>query len=75
MPIGRLDLRCHERDGLGGEALTRYGISLGSISSEIKREGQDVKRSRMRIQGFVLAPPLRGLETLQLAHRRSRRWA
>ena len=66
MPIGRLDLDAMSATGLGGEALTRYGISLGSISSEITREGPDVKRSRMRIEGFVLAPPLRGLETLQL---------
>lgn len=66
MPTGRLDLDAMSASGFGGEALTRYGISLGSINSETTREGQDVKRSRMRIQGFVLAPPLRGLETLQL---------
>lgn len=66
MPIGRLDLDALSATGFGGEALTRYGISLGSITSEIKREGQDVKRSSLRIQGFVLSPPLRGLETLQL---------
>jgi hypothetical protein len=66
MPIGRVDLDAVNVSGFGGEALARYGISLGSISSETKREGQDIKRSRMRIEGFVLAPPLRGLETLQL---------
>ena len=52
--------------GFGGEGLTRYGISLGSITLETTREGKDVSRSRMRIEGFVLAPPLRGLEALQL---------
>jgi len=66
MPVGRVDLDAANVSGFGGEALTRYGISLGSISSETRREGQDVKRSGLRIQGFVLAPPLRGLETLQL---------
>jgi hypothetical protein len=66
MPIGRVDLDASNVSGFGGEALTRHGISLGSISSETKREGEDVRRSRLRIQGFVLAPPLRGLETLQL---------
>jgi hypothetical protein len=66
MPIGRVDLDAATVSGFGGEALTRYGHLLGSISSETKREGKDIKRSSMRIQGFVLAPPLRGLETLQL---------
>lgn len=66
MPIGRVDLDAANVSGFGGEALTRYGISLGSISSETSREGQDIKRSSLRLQGFVLAPPLRGLETLQL---------
>jgi len=66
MPIGRVDLDGANVSGFGGDALARYGISLGSISSETRREGQDVKHSSLRLQGFVLAPPLRGLETLQL---------
>ena len=66
MPVGRVDLDAANVSGFGGEALTRYGVSLGSISSETRREGQDIKRSSLRIQGFVLAPALRGLETLQL---------
>lgn len=66
MSIGRIDLEASTVSGFGGEALARYGISLGSISSETQREGGEVRRSRMRIEGFVLAPPLRGLETLQL---------
>lgn len=65
MPIGRIDLDASNVSGFGGEALTRHGISLGSISSESKREGPDVKHSGIRIQGFVLAPPLRDLEMLQ----------
>lgn len=66
LPVGRVDLGAAKVTGFGGEAFTRYGLSLGSISSETRREGQDVRRSRLRIEGFVLAPPLRGLETLQL---------
>jgi hypothetical protein len=66
MPVGRVGLDAANVSGFSGEALAHYGISLGSISSETTHEGQDVKRSRMRIEGFVLAPPLRGLETLQL---------
>jgi hypothetical protein len=66
MPVGRVDLDASSVTGFSGEGLKRYGISLGSISSETKHEGQDVRRSSLRIQGFVLAPPLRGLETLQL---------
>ena len=53
--------------GFGGELFKRYGISLGSISLADRREVSDkVSRSRTRIEGFVLAPPLRGLEGLQL---------
>ena len=68
VPIGRVDLEAAIVSGFSGEALARYGIALDSISSETRREGegQGVKRSSLRIRGFVLAPPLRGIETLQL---------
>ena len=45
--------------------LARYGISLGSVSLETVREGDKLSRSRTRVEGFVLAPPLRGLQGLQ----------
>ena len=42
-------------------------ISLGSVSLETVHEGDESSdRSRTRIEGFVLAPPLRGLEGLQM---------
>lgn len=66
MPIGRVDLDSASVSGFSGEALTRYGISLGRITSETQHESKDLKRSRMRIEGFVLAPPARNLETLQM---------
>jgi hypothetical protein len=66
MPVGRVDLDDASLSGFSGEAMTRYGIALGRITSESRREGKDVKHSRMRIEGFVLAPPARNLETLQL---------
>jgi hypothetical protein len=45
--------------------LARYGISLGSVSLETVREGDKLSHSRTRVEGFVLAPPLRGLQGLQ----------
>lgn len=66
MPLGRVELDAADLSGFGGEVLARYGVSLGSVSSQTRREGKDVKRSSLRIQDFVLAPPLSGLETLKL---------
>jgi hypothetical protein len=66
MPVGRIDLDAANASGFSGEGLTRYGVSLDSISSQTRHESQDVKHSSLRIEGFVLAPPLRSLETLQL---------
>lgn len=66
MPMGRAQLASGRISGFGGDAFARYGISLGSISIETVHESADVSRTRTRIEGFVLAPPLRGLEALQL---------
>ncbi|MGD9885599.1 MAG: hypothetical protein AB7U95_36415 [Reyranella sp.] len=66
MPMGRANLASGRISGFGGDAFSRYGISLGSISVETVQESKDVSRTRTRIEGFVLAPPLRGLEALQL---------
>lgn len=65
MPIGRIGLQTASATGFGGEGLSRYGISLGSITIETTHEGKEVSRSRTRIDGFVLAPPLSGLEAIQ----------
>ena len=64
MPIGRVPVAEGRMSGFGGDLLTRYGLSLGSVSTETKRESGDVSRSRMRIEGFVLAPSLRSVEAL-----------
>jgi len=65
-PLGRIGLDQASVTGFGGAAMKRYGIALDSITHETTREGSDVRRSRSRVSGFVLAPPLRGLEALQL---------
>ena len=65
-PSGRLHLDSASASGFGGDMLTRYGISLGSVSLETAHEGDKISRSRTRVEGFVLAPPLRGLEGLQM---------
>lgn len=65
-PLGRLGLDSARATGFAGELMTRYGIALDSVTLETVREGRDVSRTRTRVAGFVLAPPLRGLESLQL---------
>jgi hypothetical protein len=65
-PMGRVQLASGRISGFGGDAFARYGISLGSISIETVQESREVSRTRTRIEGFVLAPPLRGLEALQI---------
>jgi hypothetical protein len=64
-PIGRVHADSFNASGFSGEMLSRYGISLGSVSLETVREGDKLSRSRTRVEGFVLAPPLRGLQGLQ----------
>jgi hypothetical protein len=64
-PVGRLVIDKASATGFGGELLTRYGLSLGSISVEVKHESPDVARSTSRIDGFVMDPPSRGVEGLQ----------
>jgi hypothetical protein len=65
-PLGRLGLEKVSATGFGGELLTRYGISLGSVTADFTPQSEKVVRGRSRIEGFVLAPPLRGLEALQI---------
>ena len=65
-PSGRLGLDSASATGFAGEIMTRFGLALDSIVIETTREGRDVSRTRARVAGFVLAPPLRGLESLQL---------
>ena len=65
-PSGRVHVETASATGFGGELLKRYGISLGGVSFETVHDSDKVSRTRTRIEGFVLAPPLRGLEGLQL---------
>lgn len=64
-PVGRVHADNFNASGFSGEMLARYGISLGGISLATVREGEKLSRSRTRIEDFVLAPPLRGLQGLQ----------
>jgi hypothetical protein len=64
-PLGRIHVENASLSGFGGEMLARYGISLSSISLETMHDSDKVSRSRTRIAGFVLAPPLRSLQGLQ----------
>jgi hypothetical protein len=66
MPIGRVGLDRGSASGFGGEVFTRYGISLGSITTSTTHEGEAISRSATKIDGFVLAPPARGIEGLQM---------
>ena len=65
-PTGRIHLDKASATGFGGDLLKRYGITLGGANLETVRESDKVSRSRLRIEGFALAPPLRGLEGVSL---------
>jgi hypothetical protein len=66
LPIGRIGLDRASASGFSGEALARYGVSLGSVTTETAHDGKGISHSRTRIDGFVLAPPLTGLEAIQV---------
>jgi hypothetical protein len=66
MPIGRIDLESASLTGFSGAGMTRNGISLGSITQETTHEAGDVRRSRVRVEGFVMAPPAGSAQALQL---------
>ncbi len=65
-PTGRIHLDKASATGFGGDLLKRYGITLGGANLETARESDKVSRSRLRIEGFALAPPLRGLEGVSM---------
>lgn len=65
-PLGRLGLDHASATGFGGEVFTRYGISLGSVTVDVTHEGDTVIKSSTKIDGFVMVPPARGLEGLQM---------
>jgi len=65
MPLGRIGVEKASATGFSGEGLARYGISLGSITTETTHESKELSHAQTRIEGFVFAPPLTGLETIQ----------
>lgn len=66
MPIGRIDLESASLSGFSGAGMTRNGISLGSVTQQTTHEAGGVKRSRVRVEGFVMAPPAGNVQALQL---------
>jgi hypothetical protein len=66
MPLGRVELGSTSLSGFSGEAFSRYGLALGSITQQSQPDGKDVRHSRLRIEGFVLDPSPRSREGLQL---------
>jgi hypothetical protein len=66
MPIGRVHVGSGSLTGFGGEMFSRYGMALGSITSQSNSENKDVQRSRLRIDGFVLDPPASTRDALWL---------
>jgi hypothetical protein len=66
MPVGRVSVENASARGFSGELLDRYGISLGSVTVDFAHEGTGVTRSSTRIDGFVMVPPSRGLEGMQM---------
>jgi hypothetical protein len=65
-PVGRIEVGSINVAGFGGSLLARYGVSVDDVTYQSVRETADVVRSEMRIRNFVMAPPLRGLESLQI---------
>jgi len=63
-PIGRVPIAQGRMTGFGGDLMARYGMSLGSVSTETVAEGSETSRSRLRIEDFTLAPSLRSVEAL-----------
>jgi hypothetical protein len=66
MPLGRLGLEHASASGFDGEVFKRYGISLGTVTMDTTHEGVAVTRSTTKVDDFVMVPPLRGLEGLQM---------
>lgn len=66
LPMGRVVIDKASASGFGGEVFARYGISLGSVTIDTAHEGDTVARSIVKVDGFVMVPPVRGLEGLQM---------
>jgi hypothetical protein len=64
-PVGHVGIDKATATGFGGELLARYGLSLGSISVEVRHDSPGVARSTTRVDGFVMVPPMKGVEGVQ----------
>lgn len=56
IPVGRVAALHASAQGFGGELLKRYGVALGSIATQSRRDGE-VVRTNTNVDGFVLVPP------------------
>ncbi|WP_421998020.1 hypothetical protein [Reyranella sp.] len=65
-PVGRVTADNASATGFSGQTLETYGIALGGANFATTRESDKIRRTRLRVEGFVLAPPLRGLEALKV---------
>jgi len=65
-PSGRIHIETAKATGFGGDLFKRYGISLGEVGFQTAHVRDKVSRTRTHVEGFVLAPPLRGLEGLSM---------
>jgi hypothetical protein len=65
-PSGRIHIETAKATGFGGELFKRYGVSLAGVSFQTAQVRDKVSRTRTLVEGFVMAPPLRGLEGLSL---------
>ncbi|MBN9537735.1 MAG: hypothetical protein BGN99_16710 [Alphaproteobacteria bacterium 65-37] len=63
-PVGRIPVASGQVSGFGGSLMTQYGLSLDRISTETVSESRDISRSRLRVEGFVLAPSTRSIEAM-----------
>ena len=65
-PLGRLWAEHFVVAGMGGLALSTYGISLDRIATEQKHESSTVIVSRTRIDGLVVNPPSDNAKAVEL---------
>lgn len=63
-PVGRVPVARARVSGFGGEALARYGLSIGPITVETMHETAELSRTRTRVEEVVLAPSLRSIEAI-----------
>lgn len=63
-PVGRIPVAFAQLSGFGGNLMSQYGLSLDKITVDTTAESRDVSRSRLRVDGFVLAPSWRSVQAM-----------